>query len=446
MSVIVAFLFYAARVLRKPMDTRLKQRRAGPFVVFALGALLLALWVGRRPQEVTLGYFWGEVIGVAGIYLSSCSLLLATKARWLEPWFGGLDRMYLWHKLTAVAMAFTLPGHILLSSAGSQGTTGASTYQAGLVLGVASLLGLIALVLVSLPQVGKILHLSYYRWLFVHRLIGLFVLIAVLHGLFVDRVTAGSGLLKTVYLAVGVIGMVSYAYEELIMRRRLPTGDYTIERVARPAAGILELHLAPVSNRLHPRAGQFIFVRISGDDAWREHPFTVAGVTAAGHLRLTIRAVGDDTARMHARLQPGLRATVAGPYGRFDYTVGRAHQIWIAGGIGIAPFLSWLTVLDAEDPYTIDVFYSTSTETEAVYLAELRSAEQRLAPLLRVHQVVTGVTGHLTGARVAALTEVTPETHVFLCGPGPMIDNLTRDLHRAGVPRDYIHAEHFSFR
>ncbi len=141
-------------------------------------------------------------------------------------------------------------------------------------------------------------------------------------------------------------------------------------------------------------------------------------------------------------LQPNLTV----PYGMFDYTLGRAHQLWIAGGIGIAPFLSWLAALDPQDPYRIDLFYSASTAADAVYLAELRAAERRLGSLLRVHPVFTRAEGQLTGEKVAALAEVSPDTHAFLCGPSAMVDALSRDLHRAGVPREHIHAEHFAFR
>jgi len=160
--------------------------------------------------------------------------------------------------------------------------------------------------------------------------------------------------------------------------------------------------------RITPRAGQFIFLRIGGDDAWREHPFTVTGLSPDGHLRLTIRSLGHDTARMHAHLQPGLPATVTGPYDMFDYTLGRTHQIWIAGGIGVAPFLSWRTALGLDAPYTIDLFYSTPTQADAVYLDELRAAQQRLSPLLRVHPVHSRTQGHLTGQKITATVELAP--------------------------------------
>jgi predicted ferric reductase len=41
---------------------------------------------------------------------------------------------------------------------------------------------------------------------------------------------------------------------------------------------------------------------------------------------------------------------------------------------------------------------------------------------------------------------LTGEEHVFLCGPTNMVEDITRDLHRQGTPREYMHFEHFTFR
>src|ERR1022692_91600 len=103
MPALVAVLVYWFRVLRRPMDVRLKRRHVGGSAVLILGAGMIVLWVQERPMTLPGRYEWGELAGVMAVYLFTWSLLLATRARWLEPWFGGLDRMYLWHKRAAIA-------------------------------------------------------------------------------------------------------------------------------------------------------------------------------------------------------------------------------------------------------------------------------------------------------------------------------------------------------
>jgi predicted ferric reductase len=441
MSVLAAILYWI-RILRRPMDARLKRRHVGQFTLGFGAAALVTLWLNVRPSGFESSYFWGELTGVLAIYLYSWTLLLATRARWLEPVFGGLDRMYLWHKRSAIAATLLLFPHALTTGSGPH----KAANQTGLALGVISLFGLLALVIVSLPRAGRILRLPYERWLFLHRVTGLFVLIGVIHGLSVDQIISASLLLKVVYGVIGAVGIGAYAYCELLMRHRAPKADFTIAEVARPAQNVVELTLTPTGPGVRPQAGQFIFLSIGGDDAWREHPFSVAGTTPDGGLRLSIRALGRDTRRMHARLEPGLPAIVTGPYGMFDLTLGGSRQLWIAGGIGVVPFLSWLQALTPDDGHSIDLFYSVPTEPDALYLPELRAATQRL-PAVRVHPIFTRTQGHLTGATIAAAIEpMTGDEHVFLCGPTAMVEDVTRDLHRQGTPRDYMHFEHFTFR
>jgi len=62
--------------------------------------------------------------------------------------------------------------------------------------------------------------------------------------------------LQVVYLAVGARGVISYyVYEELLIRRLLPTADYTVSTVTRPADDIVEMQLTPRGPALTPRAG-----------------------------------------------------------------------------------------------------------------------------------------------------------------------------------------------
>lgn len=170
---IFAVIIYWIRILRRPMDARLKRRYVGEFTLVFVAAALIGLWWNRRPPGFGNNYVGGELAGVTAIYLYSATLLLATRARWLEPSFGGLDRMYLWHKRCAIVATSLLIPHAVITGPGPD----PASNHTGLTLGVVSLVGLLALVIVSIPRTGRILRLPYERWLFLHRLTGLFVII-----------------------------------------------------------------------------------------------------------------------------------------------------------------------------------------------------------------------------------------------------------------------------
>ena len=103
-----------------------------------------------------------------------------------------------------------------------------------------------------------------------------------------------------------------------------------------------DVFLQPVGQPFSFEPGQFIFLAFGGVNGWQRHPFSVASAPAERRLEVSVRAVGDYTRDLHDKLKPGTPAKAAGPFGGFDYRGGGQHQIWIAGGIGITPFMSWI--------------------------------------------------------------------------------------------------------
>ena len=55
-----------------------------------------------------------------------------------------------------------------------------------------------------------------------------------------------------------------------------------------------------------------------------------------------MKAIGDYTKQVYNLIQVHTEVAVDGPYGHFDFGNGNAQQLWIAGGMGITPFLAYL--------------------------------------------------------------------------------------------------------
>jgi predicted ferric reductase len=148
---------------------------------------------------------------------------------------------------------------------------------------------------------------------------------------------------------------------------------------------------------------------------------------------------------MQTLVRPGMPAVVGGPHGRFDRARGTDRQIWIAGGIGITPFLSWLRALDQQAaPGQVDLFYSA--QGEAPFATEITAIAQA-HPDLRIHLHDTTTHGYLTADTVLAATDDDPRRlSVFLCGPATMVDSFVRRFRQAGVRNRNLHREHFHWR
>jgi predicted ferric reductase len=343
-------LLYLIWLWRRPIDRRLKLSHLGPLITFGGVMAVVLVWTFLYPTGISAKYLIGELSGVVSIFLMTATMLLAVRWARLEQWFGGLDRMYLWHRWCAFVSIVLLIPHIFLTRDDDAVLTAAGIAQynrVGDLLGTVSTLALGGLVVLSIPLASAVLRLRYYRWLVAHRFIGLFLVLGIVHGVLVDEIIAGAIPLFCIYIAMSSVGVAAYVYAEVGLRRPSALSPYRVKSVDRLAPDVLDLRLAPDGIVKPPRPGQFIFLRLGGR-RMHEHPFSIAGVERDGTVRLAIRALGPETQYMEADASVGQPATLSKAYGHFDYTLGGADQIWIAGGIGISPFLGWLDSMPAD--------------------------------------------------------------------------------------------------
>ena len=162
-------------------------------------------------------------------------------------------------------------------------------------------------------------------------------------------------------------------------------------------------------------------------------------------LELAIRANGDYTKDLYDQLRPGLPAKVVGPFGGFDYRAGGHDQIWIAGGIGITPFASWIRSIGEDFDRDVDLYYTVHRAQDALYRDELEAVAAR-CPTLRTHIVSTDQHGVLKAFDVLRGAAGRRNPWVYMCGPPAMVKALDHDLQRAGVPAGQIRWENFALR
>jgi predicted ferric reductase len=425
----------------------------------SLGATLLAsvaignvgLWLIARPSHEPTGRYLGELGGAEAVLLLSCSLVLATLLPALERAFAGLDRVVVWHRRVATIAVLLLVPHLVLvtSSADRYATT------IGLGLGDVALLGLVGLSVWALAPslraarwpglVRRLARVSYERWLTAHRLTGLFVVAAVAHGAIVAPALQSSTLLRATYLTIGGAGIAAYAYRELFARFVVPTHDYTVSEVRRPTDTTIDVSLEPARDRLAFVPGQFVILSFGGAGGWQRHPFSVASAPSERRLDVTIKAVGDYTGKLHEKLRPGTPAKVVGPFGGFDYTGGGQNQIWIAGGIGITPFMSWIRSMDDSFDRSVDFYCSVRQRADAPYLDEIDTAA-RQHPTFRPRVVETEREGVLTAEKVLSGHPGGRDVWIYMCGPPPMIRALANGFRDLGISASRVRWEQFEIR
>lgn len=196
------------------------------------------------------------------------------------------------------------------------------------------------------------------------------------------------------------------------------------------------------------RPGQFVFITF--DPREGAHPFTIASADHGDRtISFQIKALGDYTRTLNQRLSVGQSVTVEGPYGRFD--LGRidrqARQVWIAGGIGVTPFLAWLEALRASPEFApaADLHYCTRDREQdpfAKRLAEICASLPNVRLFVHGHQ--QGET--LTGNTLAAELGDASRAELWFCGPQGLGETIRNGLRSAWGERFRFHQEAFAMR
>jgi len=130
----------------------------------------------------------------------------------------------------------------------------------------------------------------------------------------------------------------------------------------------------------------------------------------------------------------------------FDYKAGGPRQIWIAGGIGLTPFLSFVRDMDGSLQQHVDFYYTVRHPEEAIFVGELETAAAKNSNL-NLHIRYSAKEGSLTIEDIVKNTGGNITGHeVYLCGPLPMIQAFEKKFMELGLPKNNIHYEEFNFR
>ena len=425
------------------------KQKLGNYAIILLVILNVIVWLvfppidDGRPNFVR--QYVGEVIGSTNIILMACSLFLSTRPKWAEAFFGGLDKMYMTHRRTSTTAFLLIFVHVLTVPI----TT--TNLRLGNYLAMVAFAGIVSIVLITLaPRIPFLSILSggtYEGWKNLKRFIGIFFIIAFIHALTIPSPLHALVAITWVQIFF-VIGTLSYLYTELFGRFFKKYLPYKVEAVKHPNSSTTEVTLQAKKNpiRRH-RAGQFLFVRFSGDKSLNEsHPFTISSAPSEDVLRLTIKASGDFTRYLFRNLHPGTEAVIEGAYGMFDYKTGGQKQIWIAGGIGLTPFLSFIRDMDGNLDQDVELYYTVRHPEEALFLDEIEAASKG-NPRLKAHVRFSATDGSLTVEEILENAGGEVRGHdIYMCGPLPMVQAFTGKFEGLGVSKERIHFEEFNFR
>jgi predicted ferric reductase len=416
-----------------------------------LGTVVTAETRGSLAAPGGLLIAGSRLAGFTGAYLMLVMVLLVGRVPWLERALGQ-DRLVRWHRRAAPWALGLITAHVVLITLGyaQSARTGAlrqlwaflSSYPD--VLAAAVGFGLLVMVAVTSVRAAR-RRLAYETWWAVHLYTYIALSLAFAHQVATGASFVGHPLARAIWAAAwaSTAGLVVACRVGLPLARNL-RHRLRVERAHEEAPGVYSVvcrgrHL----DRLAVSGGQFFQWRfLTRGLWWQAHPYSLSALPRPPVMRVTVKALGDHS-RAVARLEPGTRVLIEGPYGAFTrHAQSTGRVALIAAGVGITPVRALLE--DLPGPVDVAVVMRGSTREDLVLRDEVAALVGWRGG--RCHAVVGP--RHEVRFDARALRQLVPDLaqrDVYICGPDGFTRGVVSAAKRLGVPKARIHSEAFAF-
>ncbi|MEU4110704.1 ferric reductase-like transmembrane domain-containing protein [Streptomyces sp. NPDC048208] len=450
------------RAARRQTMRRIRPRRS-PAV-----PLLLAVWAGAA---AVLWLWWhntpsiadnagrvlnaGRITGLLAGYLMALVVLQMARVPALERRVGS-DRVARWHAMSGRYTLSLVIAHVFLTMWGY-------ALQAGRSLGDIvqqtidsvnqlpdmgkAAIGTGLFVVIGLSSVGVVRRrLPYDTWYHVHLLTYAAVFLTFWHQITTGNDFAVEPSAKTFwYVLYGAVTALVLWYRVIVPVRLNLRHRMRVEAVIEESPGIVSVLISGRKlHRMGAEAGQFFRWRfLAPGMRFSSHPYSLSAAPRPGMLRITVKAIGDHSARLR-ELEPGTGVWAEGPYGALTaQRRSRGKVLLVAGGVGITPMRALFETLPGASG-DITLLYRANTTQDLALWDELAAiAEERGARLMYAVNSPEGERPDISAENLRRKMPDIDRHDVFMCGPPGFAQSVYEALRGAGVPARRIHHESF---
>jgi predicted ferric reductase len=393
----------------------------------------------------------GRLAGFTGTYLVLIMVVLVARLPWLER-AAGQGQLVRWHRRVSPWALGLIAAHVALITLGyAQAARSGALREVWVLLTsypdvLAAFAGFGLLVLAGVTSVRIVRQrMRYETWWVVHLYLYLGLALAFAHQIATGVSFVGHPLVRDLWIMIwaATAGMV------LAFRVLLPVGRSLRHRLrvvaVRPEApGVVSVVCQGRRlDRLPVSGGQFFLWRfLTRDTWWQAHPYSLSALPSGQYLRITIKGLGDQS-RAAARLRPGTRVAIEGPYGAFTGQARTSDAVVLIGaGVGVTPVRAMLE--DLPGWTDVVVVLRASTIDDLIHRREVAQLVSQRGG--RLYEVVGP--RHRVRFDAHTLSSIVPDISardVYVCGPGGFSSEVARIARRLRVSGEQIHLEAFGF-
>lgn len=417
------------------------------WVVFtALLLLVTYAWVSTAhfgPLDIFYIRLANQFFAVLGVVFIFMQFVLSARIKTLEEGFG-LDKMLHYHRYFGRAGLIFLALHGLLYIIYELLEFGGVSTHFYFWLGIIAFIGF--LITASLAVLYKRIGITYEAWKNIHLFNYVLFPLALIHVFY----NASTGtLLYYLWIAFAV------AYALIILYRvyqiyRMRSNPYQVIEVKQEAEDIWTVSFK--GREFSYKPGQFLMMQLLRDGVLSpSHPFTLSSSPTWDHISITPKESGDFTATIK-ETKVGDKAFIDAPYGVFSFLNYDAHElVFIAGGIGITPFMSMLRYISEKQlPLEVTLFWGNKDESSLCFQEELEMFQEKMHNfssilIMSKQKNWPGEQGRINAQLIQKYLPDLEGKDFFVCGPPAMSNAVMAELQKIKVPASKIHRELFDF-
>lgn len=439
----------------------MRNTRKGYIVLLVILLTTISLWImaklssGESFDSKITNIYLAQISGLIGVTLLSINFILSARFKYVEGLFGGLDkvfRIHAWVGRFAFVFIFLHPTSLALKYLGNWDvlrfyifpSSEFTDYTAGIVA---------FYLLSSLIFLTVIKPLPYHIWKWSHKFMGIVLIFVILHVTRIQSDILVYDPLRYWILLLLFFAFCSYIFREFLYSKFGPVYEYIVDSV-NTKNEITNLKMKAVDKEMIYSSGQFAFWQFKNKKTGNElHPFTISSSPNDKLLQINTKNLGDYTSKM-SEIKAGDSVRVFGPYGFFSrkFLPKCFNEVWIAGGIGITPFLSMLA--SENTGKKIILFYTTKSKYEDNFDEYIRKQIENAGKLKNVSLVrhYSEESGWLDmkfvleECKKQGIEVKGSSTNFLMCGPEGMLKSLQKQAVVNGVPKGRLFFEVFKLR
>jgi NAD(P)H-flavin reductase/ferredoxin len=195
--------------------------------------------------------------------------------------------------------------------------------------------------------------------------------------------------------------------------------------------------------------GQYVNLQVPGTDQTRSYSFSSGPRADEAGFLLRNTPTGALPTYLRERAKEGDRIEFQGPLGSFYLRPVQRPVLFLAGGTGLAPFLSMLDKLSQEgSPHPVHLIFGVTNDPDLVKMEELEDYAKRLPFFSFACCVAEESSSYPNKGYVTRYIEPQHlnggDVDVYLCGPPPMVDAVRSFLTAQSVAPTNFYFEKFS--